>query len=405
MNNNRRSRWSLVVDDPSVPGLINAMTQENIAFFGLHCPSAITAEFQVLHRDIAAVKAILEKRGSTVRQCKPYGPHILFARLFHRRWLWVNALLWTVVLLVSSLFVWRIEVDGNVEVTDGEILRTMEQLHAGIGSFWPRFDGEALQTQMLLDMPELQWVGINYGAGLVRVTVREREIAPELTDNREPMNIIAKTDGVVSHISALQGQTKVAEGEAVEKGQLLISGFAESPTGAARKVHALGTVEARTYRTLSVKQPAAVTQKAYTGRKSYKISLNFMGKRVNLYFGSSFSGATCDKITMDYHLCMDGVFALPVGLTVEEYVYYEQQPRQISPEQQENAAKQALMDNLNASLEDGEQVLHTDFAATHRPEGVMVTVRAEVLEEIGEEVPLTQEHEEEQIVGDELAND
>lgn len=405
MNNNRRSRWSLVVDDPSVPGLINAMTQENIVFFGLRCPSAITAEFQVLHKDIAAVKAILGKRGSTVRQCKPYGPHILCVRLFRRYWLWVNALLWTVVLLVSSLFVWRIEVDGNAEVSRGEILRAMDHLQAGIGSFWPRFDSEALQTQMLLDIPELQWVGINYGAGLVRVTVREREVAPEVTDNREPIDIIAKTDGIVSHISALQGQTKVTEGEAVEKGQLLISGFAESPTGTARKVHALGTVEARTNHTLSVKQPATVWQKVYTGKKSYKISLNFMGKRVNLYFGSSFSGATCDKITMDYHLCMDGVFALPVSLTVEEYVDYELQPRQISPEQQENAAKQALTEYVNTSLEDGEQVLHTDFAAMHRPEGVTVTMMAEVLEEIGEEVPLTQELEEEQIVGDELAND
>ena len=64
------------------------------------------------------------------------------------------AFLTAVIVTFLSGMVWCIEVDGNVEVSDGEIIYGLEQCGFGIGSFWSKKDIGEIENQFLLKNEE-----------------------------------------------------------------------------------------------------------------------------------------------------------------------------------------------------------------------------------------------------------
>lgn len=385
------SGWEIVVRDPSPEGFLNALSEREVRFYAAEIPDAVTVYVQVPYRQMKRVREIAEKRGGELRLCRPFGMRPKVLRLGKRYALLVSLILCGALLALSNLFVWQINVTGNETVPTGEIVRAVSQAGGGIGSFWPTFNGEQMRTEILLQLENVQWVGINYHTGAIEVVVRERTEIPEIVDNDEGVHIIAEKAGVVTEITAKQGQTRVAEGDTVEKGQILISGAAVSSIGTTRTVHALGQAEARTWYALSARQPAVELEKAYSGRKKTKISLILGQNRVNFYSNSSIFEDTCDTIIMDYHLCMEDVFSLPVRIVVQQCVYWSAQERELETQVQEDAARNALMEVLKQKIGEEGSVTTADFAAVPRTGGMTVTLMAECMEEIGEEIPVSEE--------------
>lgn len=385
------SGWEIIVRDTSPEGLLNVLSDEEVRFYAPQLIDAVTVYLQVPYGEVGRVRCAAEKRGSELRVCRPFGLRPRLLQLGKRYALLVSLIVFGAVLAVSNLFVWRIDVTGNETVPTGEIIRAVSRAGGGIGSFWPSFDSEQMRTEMLLQLEEVQWVGINYRTGAIEVVVREGRAVPEIVDNDEPMHIVAAKSGVITDITAKQGQTGAAAGDTVEKGQVLISGAAVSSIGTTRTVHALGDVQARTWYAISARQPCFELRKAYSGRKKMKISLILGSNRLNFYSDSSIFEDSCDTIIMDYRLCMDGVFTLPVRIVVQQCVYWSASERELEAQAQEEAARNALMKVLKQNIGEEGSVTTADFAAVPRTNGMTVTLMAECMEEIGEEAPISEE--------------
>lgn len=404
-----RSRWELLVQDAAPAGLLNALNDAGVRFVCAEPLDAVTLRLEVAYEDIAAAREVLASRGSDLRICCPRGFRPRGWALLRRRVLLTAALCCFALLAASNLFVWRIEVSGVDETSVGTVLRAMENVGAGIGSFWPGIDGERVKNELLLELEGVQWVGISYHTGVIYVEVREQREIPGVVDHDDAVHITASRDGIITEITAKQGQCVVGVGDTVEQGQILISGAAKSPIGSTRAVHGIGTVRARTWQTLSAKQSATVTEKRYTGKTRKKIALKVAGKRINFSLGSSILRGTCDKIIMDYHLCMEDVFALPVALTVERTDEWEPVVRELSVEERVSRGKHILMETLKLQLGDEGRVVTADFAFQSRDVCTTVTLAAECIEEIGEETPLSAEElrqiQLDNTLGDETTND
>ncbi|MBQ3010775.1 MAG: sporulation protein YqfD [Oscillospiraceae bacterium] len=391
MRNQFGSGWEFVIQDTSPAGLLNELSEKEIRFSAVHPLDEVTVYLRASYGEVRRVRAVAERRGSDLRMCRPYGLRPKLRQIGKRYVLLTALTVCAACLALSNLFVWRIEVIGNEQVAAGEVVRAVTQAGGGIGSFWPGFDSEQMRTQLLLQLEKVQWVGINYRSGAIEVVVREREPIPEIIDNDEPVHIVAEKAGVLTGITAKQGQTRAAAGDTVEKGQVLISGAAVSSIGTTRPVHALGEVEARTWYAISARQPAFELGKAYSGRKTVKISLILGSKRVNFYSDSSIFEDSCDTIIMDYHLCMKDVFTLPVRIMVQQRVYWSAQERETDIQVREEAARAALMEVLKYEIGEDGSVITADFATLSKNDGMTVTMMAECLEKIGEEVPISEE--------------
>ena len=401
-----RSRWQLEVQDTSPEGLLNALLAKDVAVYAPQRLDDVTLRLAVPYGDMRSVRQLLAQRGSDLRMCRPMGIRPVAKRLCRRQVLTVCAAVWVMVLCLSNLFVWRIEVIGAETVPTGTILRVLSDVGAGIGDYWPRFDSEALRNRLLMEVPQLQWAGINYRSGAVEVVVRERRVPPAVIDNDEPVHLIATRTGVVAELQVKQGQRHTAVGAAVTEGEVLVSGVAQSALGEVRPVHALGRVLAYTQHTITARQPAVQTEKRYTDREIRKISLILGKKRINFFSGSSISDHTCDKMTMDYHLRMENVFALPIRLVVERYADWTPHDRALPAEVQEENAHKALMVWLEHQLDGVGTALAVEYAAAVRADGMTVTLRAECLEDIGREVPVeAAELQQMTTIGEKAAND
>ena len=409
MWNEWRSRWELVVRCTDLPSLLNALTDAGVPFEGAHPLDEVRVYMEVPYGQVHRVRSLLELHGSELMLCRPYGFMPEMLRLGKRTALLVSGVLCFLLLAASNLFVWRIDVTGNEQVARGDVVRAMTEAGAGVGSFWPSFDAEQLRTQLLLDLEEVQWLSVNYKSGAVEVVLREKKPVPEVIDNDEPVHIVADRGGLVTSLAVKQGQPCVSVGDTVEEGQLLISGAAASTVGGVRTVHALGQIRGRTWHALSVRMPTQERVKVWTGRRSLKISVILQGNRLNFYGNSSIFGDTCDTITMDYHLCMNGVFALPVRIVVQRCEYWDLQERETDRDLRVKLGRDALMEALQQRLGETGQVLTVDFAAKDAAECTTVTVMAECLQELGKEVPISasqlSEIQRQNILGEETTND
>ena len=388
MGKNRIGYWEAVIRDTAGEGLLNDLTEAGISFFVPQLVDGVTVYVRGPYGEMTALRRILERRGSELRYCRPYGLVPMALRLGKRYGLLLTLGLCCMLLVLSNLFVWRIEVRGNETVPKGAVLRAMEEAGAGIGSFWPAFDGEQLKTQLLLRLEDVQWVAVNYRSGAVEVVLREKRKVPEVIDNDEPVHIVSDRDGIIGAMGVKQGQSLVAVGDTVEKGQILVRGDVVSAMGTTRTVHALGSVQGRTWHTLSVRIPTEQWKKTYVGHRSLKISLIFGRRRVNFYRNSSIFGDTCDTITMDYHLCMDGIFSLPVRLAVQRCEYWEGVTNDADVNRLTERGQACLKEALSARLGDDGVLVTEQYAAKSGADAVTVTVMAECLEEIGVEVPI-----------------
>ncbi len=154
----------------------------------------------------------------------------------------------------------------------------------GIGTFGISLDTEDIRNHVLLEIPELLWITVNVSGCRAYVEVRERVEAPEPVDEREPTNVVARRDGLVLDVQALDGVQCVLPGTSVEAGELLISGVEDTETVGARVLAGMGKVEARTWYTLSTVMPLTVAEKQYTGEEKHGLLPGLWDKSGKILF-------------------------------------------------------------------------------------------------------------------------
>ncbi len=153
-----------------------------------------------------------------------------------------------------SMIIWEIEVDGNVDVSPEKIIETVNEEGIKIGVLKRNIDIDTVKKNSLSKLPEISWIAINILGTKLQIEVRETEESPDIIDLETPVNIVANKDGIVKNIEVGIGEKVVELGEAVLKGDLLISGVVMNKDNTETLYHAQGKVFAETTTILYGKQ-------------------------------------------------------------------------------------------------------------------------------------------------------
>lgn len=311
-----------------------------------------------------------------------------FMGRFRRRYMLLACLaLCASLLFFSSFFIWDFTVEGNTTVPTEEILRTLEENGITLGTFGFSVDAESLRNHVLLEIPELSWITVNVSGCRAYVQVRERVPKPELVNKRTPSNVVARRAGLILKMQALVGAKCALPGTTVEEGQILISGVEDTGTYGARIGSGIGTVTARTWYTLTARMPLTVEEKAYTGETHTRLSLVFGTQRIKFFSNSSDSGADYDTINARDEWSLFGL-RLPVTAVTERRRYFDRQAVTRTPQAAEQAAKSILTEYLHTLVDPYGTVSSTLCSSQQDGDVLLVTLRAECVEEIGRTVPL-----------------
>ena len=87
-----------------------------------------------------------------------------------------------VLLVLSSLFVWDITIDGTDRISEQTILNALESRGIHLGAFIPSVDTELSEEFLILDVDGLSFVSINLKGTVVQVEVHERKKNTEIVD-------------------------------------------------------------------------------------------------------------------------------------------------------------------------------------------------------------------------------
>ncbi len=127
------------------------------------------------------------------------------------------------ILLFNSM-IWKVQIMGMDEDTTADILQSAHSVGIYPGAFkWRLGSVENISRQILMQTPNLMWVGIHIDGSVVTIQSIEK-IEGVKEHLLKPQNIIASKPGVMVKIFASRGRILVKPGQFVQPGQVLISG-------------------------------------------------------------------------------------------------------------------------------------------------------------------------------------
>ena len=304
---------------------------------------------------IGRFKQILSENGSDAKIVKNNGYIEIFSGLKGRLGLLIGFIFLLFALYFSSKIIWKIDISGNTNISDEEIINELAKSGLTLGTYIPNIDYATLHNKVLLSCDKLSWISVNITGNIASVVVKENvNIKPE----KEPQysNVIASSDGYIAEIKVINGEKVVSVGDVVKKGDILISGVIDSQSEGIRYEHASGEIYAYVNKTIKIEIPYESVKKVYTGKKytekSYKL-YNFPIKFSSKYRNQSI---LYDKIIKKESLSLLGISDLPIEVISTTYYEYIEEPIVLSTQEAVDKAFVELRNSIDVILKNAELV-------------------------------------------------
>ena len=339
--------------------------------------SDLTFRLQIRRKDYRKAAVLAEKRGDKLTIVRKTGIYWRTIRFFHRPVLLAGMGLLLFLALFLPTRVLFVRVEGNHTVPERQILAAAEECGIGFGASRREVRSEKVKNGLLSRLPQLQWAGVNTKGCVATISVRERTRQQPLAQTTGVSHIQAARDGDILSITATSGTPLVQVGNAVKKGQTLISGYTDCGI-CIRAAKAEGEVFAQTNRSLTVLTPKSYVQRGdmLEQKKSYSLLLG--KKRINFWKDSGIWDSSCGRMYTEYYLTLPGGFQLPVALCVQTQTVWETADGQLSQKEAEAALSGFAQRYVTAQMVAG-QIRHSaqrvlSHHGCYRLEGAYVCV-------------------------------
>ena len=282
--------------------------------------------FTVGRRERKTAEQIAERRGDRLE--------VLASGGFPQLWksacgapilsVWLAVLIGVTCWLPGRIFF--IEVEGNERLPAALILERAEQCGLSFGASRRKLRSEQVKNSLLHLVPELRWAGVNTKGCTAVLTVREREQAEEMP-RRLTGSILAAKDGVVTSVTVTAGSAVCRVGQAVRKGEMLLSGVVDLGNGT-YETAAEGEVFADTAAEIRAVLPRKTLRRAENEKSFRRLAILFGKKRINFYSDSGNLYPGCGKMVEVIPWVLPGGWKLPAALVVETYRAFGEVPRE-----------------------------------------------------------------------------
>ena len=305
-----------------ISAVLTSFGEWDIQLHRVEIVSDLVVRMWVSRVDLKRLKKLLYNRGADVRILQRWGLYWGMKNLLHRPMLVAGL----GILVFLSLFlpsrVLFIRVEGNSRIPEKLIAEQAQYYGVSFGADRRTIRSERVKNGLLGAIPQLQWVGVTTEGCVAKIHVRERTQAEPIDPRYAVTSIVASRDGVIQSCTVNRGNGLCKVGQAVTRGQVLISGYTDSGLSI-RADRAAGEIMAMTNREISAITPSFQLTKGSIIRAEKKFSLIVGKKRINFYKDSGILDTTCVKMYTENYMTLPGAFRLPVILLVEEWIYYD----------------------------------------------------------------------------------
>ena len=270
----------------------------------------------VLVKNYRKLRTVVRRSGCKLKIREKAGLPFFLNKNKKRAGILLSVIFFAVFMAVMNRFVWIIEVTGTDTVGHEEIIRVTEELGLKKGCMVSSLDTNNISRLAVNHFNgRLLWMAINIKGS--KATIEVRDYIDEHIDEsfKEPCNLVADFDGTLLTVEIFNGDREVLPGNAVKKGDLLISGVVENRDMSCTYCEARGKITAlhdvklkKRYRTkdLSVYSLKNDITRNYLDVFSLRIPLNFVLK----------NDKTISSIQKEKYISWNGS-SLPLGYIKE----------------------------------------------------------------------------------------
>ncbi len=192
------------------------------------------------------LKKISQKTDPKTKIVKKYGWPFFILKYQKRAGLLVGIILFCTILWVLSLFIWKIDIYGNENISNQEIMYVLKNLNIHTGIFKNNINSYLIKQNIMSKINNISWISINIQGSHMKILIKEKIKTPEIVDNYNiPCDIISNSEGQICRIETFSGIPLVNIDDAVTENQILISSIVQNDNNI-NFVHADGNVYAKT---------------------------------------------------------------------------------------------------------------------------------------------------------------
>lgn len=364
---------TVILTGKNCENVLNAAARERISFNDLHYRKG-SIEGKITVSDFRRLRYCIRGTGARVHITGKHGMPFIINRYRHRIGFFAGLALFAAVIYTLSLFVWSIEVTGNHKVTREAVISACNELGITEGAYKNSIDPKIDAQRLLLCSDGLAWASITIEGSVLTVNVSE--IKNQQGSDEEPCNLIAAADGIISRIDLTDGNALVSVGDAVKKGDLLVSGIFERLSGT-EFVASEGTVDAITTRTFTASAEYVQYRQEPTGKIRSHSVLSVFWFDIPLYVGEINGSYTAEFKQKELKLfgC-----SLPLSVTTKRCSETERIKVEYNEEQLKEILKKDIEKQINDAKISDYTVKQENFTPTEN--GLKLTVIISATENI-----------------------
>lgn len=231
------------------------------------------------------IESAAEKHGGKINVTSRRGLSCYVSPLWKRPGITAGVLAFIIIINFFGGYVWDLKIVGNDVLSDARLEQFLSENGLYVGARWNDIDRDRTEALMLASFDECAWVHINRFGTTAQIEINEAVKKPETALTGEPYSLTAKKDGVIVKATVSEGWQLVKKGDAVVKGEMLVSGVSLSKDEKQNiYAHARGEFLAEVKEPISITVSRAQSEKLYTSEKKYT-QLYFFGLHIPLYIG------------------------------------------------------------------------------------------------------------------------
>ena len=338
---------NITVEGFFVERFINNCINNKIFLWSIKRSNSTLLSTNVSIKQFKEIRAIAKRTKCKVKINSKRGLPILLHRYRKRKLLLFLLVPIVAVILITSRFIWNIQIEGLENIERTEILRVLSEEGIDIGKRKGSINTKTAINNIRLKRDDISWMSIDLKGTNVIVNIVEAKEKPEIINENEYCNIVADQKGIITKITADTGTAIAKVGDIVEKGDILIGGYMEGKYTGIRYVHAKGNVEARVWYTKKKESGFTREISEETGMIKNRYSINFNNFKINLY-KSLPNFENYDTINETNKMKLFNNFYLPIEIIKTTYV--EQKKNKITYGKEE--LKEFLIEDLEQQFEE-----------------------------------------------------
>ena len=360
---------------------INICQNKKILIWNLKREKGVKLYLNIGIKDFKKLKTIARKTNCKIKISKKKGIPFILHRYKKRKIFAIFLIIIAFAIYTSSKYVWNIEVQVEDNLQIEQIEEDLADLGLKKGVLKSKIETEKLINELRLKRNDISWIGIDLKGTNVIVKAVKSDEKPDLLDNSDYCNIVAKKTGIITKIIAQNGTAVVNEGDEVNEGDILIAGYMEGKYTDKRYVHSLGVVQAKIKYSKSEKIYLNQEKLRDTGDEEKKFQIKFNNFQINFYKTLS-KFKIYDTIYTEKNLKIFSNFYLPISVVEITNKEQVKETKTYSKEEVIKLGKEKLSKAIEEDIANKENILGITVDTDEQEEYVEVCVTYEVLENI-----------------------